>query len=109
MSDRLALKEQLVEEFEVGVAKQEKQLRDNGLVMRSTQTGKYLEAEVLERWIKNMDHVRKNISEVRLNFIKTLDKHTEIDMVAENDIVNFLIVPIKFCRKQKPWKIWEMD
>lgn len=83
MSDRLALKEQLVEEFEVGVAKQEKQLRDHGLVMRSTQTGKYLEADVLERWIKNMDHVRKNISEVRLNFIKTLDKHTEIDMVAE--------------------------
>lgn len=51
--------------------------------LQSSQTGHYLPAEELKRFIYRMDNVRERISEVRLMFIKTIDKHTEIDNVCD--------------------------
>lgn len=41
----------------------------------------------MDRLIARMDNVRERISQVRLVFIETVDKHTEIDQVTINSIL----------------------
>lgn len=78
-----------------------KEIEDTTRKLQSSQTGHYLPEEVcvrryiwpvcicdliglfqdLKRFLYRMDNVRQRISDVRLLFIKTVDKHTEIDNV----------------------------
>lgn len=94
LSERQALKQTLAEELRVSVENQQRQLLERGLELKSSQTGKHLDAHVLNRWIKNMEQVRRNISEVRLNFIKTLDRHTEIDTVCFLNLVDIITLAL---------------
>ncbi|XP_037038942.1 coiled-coil domain-containing protein 96-like [Bradysia coprophila] len=57
-------------------------VRDTGKSLKSLQSGQKLSPEDLENVMAQIQTTRKKMSEIRLNFIKTLDKHTQMEVKA---------------------------
>lgn len=91
-------------------AEQIQEIQEITSKLQSTQTGRYLTEKQMLKILYRMECVRQRISDVRLAFIKTIDKHAEIDnVINQYSHTHGILYHVILSRNQSwpnRWRIW---